>query len=92
MDVRRATLIPAGINRGERRQPAGVGRLNAAQIGQLALAAILRIVAIRVALPDVDGGPGYRCAGVVHVDDGDGQRDGEARFAFADVAADEIGQ
>ena len=94
VDVRGPARIPAGKNAGERDLPGGIGHLPAAQevyagvVGGLhARAAVLRIVALGVAVPDVDQRASQGRAAGVAVRNGnvDGQR--VARFTVRDVVA-----
>ena len=73
VDVGRAALIPAGIDRREGDLAIAVRRLDAAQIGLGRLRAVLRVVARRVDVPDLDVGVWHRRAAGVRVHDLDRQ-------------------
>ena len=89
VDVHRAALVVAGVDRREAGDAIGVGHLRAAQ-EPLALAGVeARVDAARVAVPDVDHRVGDRLAavGVAHA-----QRESERRAVaiLADVGADPV--
>ncbi len=98
MDVRGAAAIPAGENGLERDVAGFTRRLRAAQeflaLGRdpliVALPVIAGILAGRVAVPDVDtrAGDGLAGGAVRHLDV---QLEGDARPAFRDVFAHEVG-
>ena len=64
MNVRRATLIPPGIDGGKRDFPVAVGGLNTAQERLRSLGAVLGVIAGCVHVPDLDVGIEDGCATV----------------------------
>ena len=95
VDVRRAPLIPARVDGPEGGPALGVGRLQPAEKGLsravVARLRVLRVVARGVALPDLDRGAEERGAGLVDVDDGEGERHGQAASSFGDVLRKKAG-
>ena len=86
VDVHRAALVPAGIDRREHREPVRVRLLDAAQERAARRAAAeARVVAGRVGVPDVDGRALDRLAGR-RVQDAQPQRQERTGVAVPDVA------
>lgn len=94
VDVRDAARVPAGIDRRELHLAIAVGELDAPEKGRAdvalraevtGLVGVAGIIAVFVAMPDVDAGIGDGGAVVADVDQGQGQVEGRARVAFGDV-------
>src|SRR4029434_6937304 len=62
VDVRPAARVRAREDGGERDDAVAAGLLHATQVGDVRQIAVLRVAAVPVAVPHVDGaGPGLRC-------------------------------
>ena len=92
VDVRRPTLIPAGVDRREGDFTVAVRRLDAAQKRLSGLRTVFRVVAGGIDVPDLDVGVGHAGAVAVDVHHLDGQREDRPRLPFTDVASKQTGQ